>query len=263
MSQFTRINCSWQIGFGVNHHPFIHLFPEWIHWQNLILALMCVCGRQPETLKKPTLENIQNKQCTGIKHLHSDVTIHQSSRPQCARDGAAVCRWLQWETARLCSVLKAMLRDTEIDVVKDHIRLSAVSWFFYSSPIWVYCIFEYTLLQQGSKAQNKFTKEIKRNTETSGKIEFTSQVKTREPLSMFQCYSFQLCGKCFQMPFGLHILKCAPTRCRGPKQRFNSNSIPKERATNSVRFFSTSATITYKPAASQRNRTLAPQGNTC
>lgn len=144
---------------------------------------MSVGGNQ-NTLKKPTQENIQNKQCTGIKPLHRDVTIHQSSRPHCARDGAAVCRWLQWETAHLCSVLKAMLRDKEIDVVKDRIRLSAVSWFFYSPPIWwVYCIFEYILLQQGGKAQNKFTKEI--NTETSAEIEFTSRVKTREPLSMF------------------------------------------------------------------------------
>lgn len=73
----------------------------------------------------------------------------------------------------------------EIDVVKEHIRLSAVSWLFYSYPIWVYCVFECTLLQQGSKAQNKVTKEIKRNTETSAQIEFTSQGRTREPLSMF------------------------------------------------------------------------------
>lgn len=125
--------------------------------------------------------------------MHGDKT----SAPWChhpSKQWAPLCPWwcsrVQMAAVRDSSFMFCSEGDVEryreIDVVKDHIRLSAVSWFFYSSPIWwVYCIFEYTLLPQGGKAQNKFTKEIKRNTETSAQIEFTSQVKTREPLSMF------------------------------------------------------------------------------
>lgn len=199
--------------------------------------------------------------------MHRDKT----SAPWChhpSKQSAPLCPWwcssVQMAAVRESSFMFCSEGDVEgyreTDVVKEHIRLSAVSWFF-SSPISAYFIFEYTLLQQGSKAQNKFTKEIKRNTVISAQIEFTSQVKTQEPLSKFppmlvSNYVANVFRCCLDSTFWNVHLRDA----EDPNSGLIATVFPKKEQQTVC---GTSATITYKPAASQRNRTLPPQGNTC